>query len=279
MPQARELSSRLAAVLFLFAYTGLSAGPVPGDERSGDQIRLAQASGGTLVLPNPANKLVTLSPHLAELVFAAGAGEYLQATVAFSDYPPEVATLPLVGDAFRIDAERIHLISPDLVLAWQSGNPAPAISQLSELGLNVWSIEITEPREIARVLDDIGRATGKSGPAGKAAQDVLRRIERLESGYTDARAIPYFYQVAASPLFTITGEHLISRSLALCGGENVFGKLGGLAPQVSAESVLLSNPLLMIAPDVDGSDPLAHWMSWPRLRAVEQGNLLLLPAD
>ena len=48
-----------------------------------------------------ARRIVTLSPHLAELVYAAGAGAYLVGASDFTDFPAEAAQVPRVGDAFR----------------------------------------------------------------------------------------------------------------------------------------------------------------------------------
>ena len=103
-------------------------------------VELTQADGSALVLEQPAARLVTLSPHLAELDFAAGAGDRLLATVAYSEYPPRAGDLPRVGDAFRLDIESIVALRPDLVVAWESGNPRAAVEQLRTLGLRVWTI-------------------------------------------------------------------------------------------------------------------------------------------
>jgi len=245
-----------------------------------DPIILLQADGGELELRAPASRLITLSPHLAELVFAAGAGALLVATVAYSNFPPEVADLPLVGDAFRIDIERIHQLKPDLILAWQSGNPPTALSQLEQLGFSVWTMEILQPGEIADSVQAIGRASGTETHAAEVAQNLRDRITQLRKSLAQRQPVSYFYQVAAQPLYTVNGQHLISRGLALCAGENVFAELPGLAPQIGLEAVLLADPMALIAPEIsDQTDPLAQWAAWPRLRAVQQGNQLLLPAD
>lgn len=256
----------------------LAVSPAPADEPN--PIALPQAGGGELVLEAPATRLVTLSPHLAELVFAAGAGDLLAATVAYSDYPPAASNLPRVGDAFRIDAERIHLIDPDLVIGWQSGNPAEALSHLSDLGFNVWVLEILTPGGIAEAVEAIGRATGTQATARDVSRDLQARIGRLAHRYAERRPVRYFYQVAARPLYTVNGEHLISRGLGLCAGENIFADLTGLAPQLGLEAVLLADPEALIAPRIEGQEnPLEHWKAWPRLQAVRKENLLLLPAD
>lgn len=245
-----------------------------------EPIRLPQAGGGELVLEAPAQHLVTLSPHLTELVFAAGAGHLLAAVVAYSDFPPEAADLPQVGDAFRIDTERVQLLEPDLVLGWQSGNPRGALAHLADLGFPVWRIEIRRPEEIADVIDQIGQATGTRENAGAEAAALRRRLATLQRRYAGRDAVSYFYQISEQPLYTVNGEHLISRGLALCGGANVFADLPGLAPQIGVEAVLVADPQALIAPQLEGlANPLAHWKAWPRLRAVRQNHLFLLPAD
>lgn len=243
------------------------------------EIELEQADGSRLVLAGPAQRLLTLSPHLAELAYAAGAGEHLLATVEYSEYPPAAARLPRVGDAFRLDVERILSLRPDLVVAWQSGNPQAALEQLERLGLKVWTVEIRQPREIADILESFGRASGETATAARAAEQFRNRLDALSRRYSGAAPLRYFYQVAARPLFTISGEHLISRGLALCGGVNIFNDEPGLAFQVAHEAVIGADPEAIFAPWLEGQAPLAEWRSWPELPAVRQQALLLLPAD
>lgn len=243
-------------------------------------VTLPQADGSTLILPRPATSLITLAPHLTELVFAAGAGGQVIATVEYSEYPAAAASIPRIGDAFRLDLERILTFKPDLVIAWQSGNPQPAIARLQSLGMPVWTIEIRHPEQIATTLEWLGQATGNVETAQLAAQQARRTLEALSSQYAGLAPVSYFYQIAANPLYTINGQHLISGSLELCGGVNIFQHESGLAPQVSNEAVIAADPQVVLAPATPTQDdPLAYWRDWPRMRAVATGALFLLPAD
>ena len=263
--------ARLGLILFLAA-AGIPA--------YGSEIELLQADGSRLTLDATAERIITLSPHLAELAWAAGAGEKLIATVAFSEYPRKVLELPRIGDAFRLDIERIVALDPDLVVAWDSGNPRSAIGQLKTLGIPVWSVEIRQPAAIADTLEALGRAAGTAGTARPAAKSLRRRLASLAASYGDAAPVSYFYQVDSRPLFTINGQHLISRGLALCGGHNIFADEPGLAFQASYESVIAANPDALFAPYPDGDeDPLEFWRDWPAMQAVQRDALFLLPAD
>ena len=231
-------------------------------------------------LPAPAERIITLAPHLAELVFLAGAGDRLIATVEYSNFPAEVTDLPRIGDAFRFDLEQIMALKPDLVIAWDSGNPAAALNAMEDLGLHVWRTEVSTLPDMSILLQAIGEVTEQQTSANAAVSALEKRIDHLRTQYSDAANISYFYQVAERPLYTVSSKHLISHGLAICGAENVFADLTTLAPQISPEAVISANPDVLIAGRLDNSDqPLAHWLSWSQLKAVKKEALIYLPAD
>lgn len=248
--------------------------------RSFAGISLPQANGSSLELAAPADRLITLSPHLTELVFAAGAGKHLVATVAYSEYPQAAAKLPRIGDAFRIDVERVLTLAPDLVIAWDSGNPRQAIARIVSLGIPVWSVEIREPDEIADVIKAIGDASGRTQAAGVAAANFQSKLNKLSRRYSSRQMLDYFFQIDDKPLYTINGQHLISKGLSLCGGHNIFHDLPGLAFQVTHESVIVADPVAMFAPVRENEpNPFAIWLDWPSMQAVRENALFTLPAD
>ncbi len=250
------------------------------EQSSSASVNLLQANGETLTLPGPAGSIVALAPNLAELVFAAGAGGNLKAVVEYSNFPEQVAQIPRVGDAFRIDLERIIELKPDLVIAWKSGNPQTALQKLQKLGIRVWQIEITRPEEVADVVENISRAAGTPDIGKAVALQLRNRLVHLQEQNADKIPLSFFYQIAPRPLYTINDQHIISRSLAICGGYNVFSDLSSLAPQVSREAVVIADPQVMIAPKTVGEPPaLLAWRDWPQLQAVRNEAMLYLPAD
>jgi iron complex transport system substrate-binding protein len=270
---ARVTPGQLLLVLFLsFGLTGAQA--------SVADIKLIQANGTILALAKPAERIITLAPNLAELVFAAGAGDHLKAVVEYSNFPEPVKAIPRVGNAFRIDLEGIVALNPDLVIAWKSGNPQTALQKLEQLGITVWQVEIARPEQIADTVESISDAAGTQLTGHPYAQQLRNTLTKLLRQNAKKTPVTYFYQIAARPLYTINGQHIISRSLAVCGGVNVFSELPTLAPQISRESVILTNPEAMIAPASSSEAPaLGHWQDWPRLSAVRNKSMLYLPAD
>ena len=120
----------------------------------------------------PARRIVSLSPHLTELAFDAGAGSRLAGAVEYSDYPPEAQRLPRVGDAFRIDREALASLRPDLVLAWAGGTPAATVEQLRADGYRVVLIETRTPEEVAQALELIAELAGTAEAAASRAAEL-----------------------------------------------------------------------------------------------------------
>lgn len=227
--------------------------------------------------------IVTLSPHLAELTYAAGAGERLVGTVEFSDFPAEARQLPRVGDAFRVDYEAIAGLRPDVVLAWGSGNPPQTLHRLESLGYRITVIEPEQLEDIASQLELIGELAGTEAVAQPAAAQFRERLRGLRQRYSDARPLRAFVQLSARPYFTVTDRHFIGQGLAVCGGENVFGALSGITASVSVEAILEAAPEVIVASAVGGAAAvqaeLAPWREWPGLPAARGGHLYAIDAD
>ena len=107
-------------------------------------------------------RVVTLAPGLTELVFEIGAGDLLVGVSAWSDYPREVLELPVVGDAFSVDHERLAMLHPDLLLVWESGTPVHTVDELRRLGYDVAVIRTRGLADIGPALRQIGALVGRS---------------------------------------------------------------------------------------------------------------------
>jgi iron complex transport system substrate-binding protein len=241
-------------------------------------IRVTDDRGAILRLARPARRLVALSPHGAELVFAAGAGSRLVGVTAFSDYPPAAVHIPRIGDATRLNRERLLVLHPDLAVAWPSGNRPQDLAWLEQRGIPLYRSDPTTLDGIAKDLLDLGQLTGSS-EAAPAADRFSQRLARLRHRYAALPRHPVLYQVWPSPLITLGASHLVSRVLGLCGGTPLFPQLTELAPSVSREAVLLADPYAIVAdPSPPGTDPFAQWRRWPNLDAVAHGRLIEIPA-
>jgi iron complex transport system substrate-binding protein len=224
-------------------------------------------------------RVVTLAPHLAELVFAAGAGDTLVAVSAYSDHPDEVAALPVIGDAFVVDQELLALIEPDILLAWESGTPRHVVTELENQGYRVEVIRTRSLEDVALALEAIGQLTGFAATAGQAAAGYRQGLSVLARLYSDIESISVFYQIQKRPLYSVNGDHYVSELIGLCGGQNIFSDLVNLAPLVSVEAVIERNPEILLVSSDSEENALNEWDRWPDMAANRFGNRYVIQAD
>lgn len=229
-------------------------------------------------LPAAAKRIVSLAPNITEVVYAAGAGDKLVGTVEFSDYPAAARQLPRVGSYARVDVEAIAALKPDLVLAWDSGNPPASVAQLRKLKIPVFVVEPKHIADIARDIERYGQLAGTGTAAQAAAAAFRQRLAALQTRYAGRAPVRIFYQVWDEPLMTVNGKQIISDVIRLCGGENIYAALPAIAPTVSVESVLAENPDVIVAGGMGESNAgwLDQWRRWPRLKATARGQLFFI---
>ena len=246
-----------------------------------DKITVQDDAQHTITLPHPAHRIISLAPHVTELLFAAGAGPYVIGVSAYSDYPPAVKQLPSVGDSNALDAERIIALKPDLVVAWNSGNSASQLATLRAIGIPVFESEPHDFATIASSMERLSKLAGTEDIGKPAAAAFRARLAVLAKTYQKRPKVRVFYQIWKRPLMTLNDHHLVSSAIRLCGGENIFGKLPQLAPTVSTEAVLEANPEVIFAADGNNAanDDNSSWRRFPSLPAVAHNNLFALTPD
>jgi iron complex transport system substrate-binding protein len=237
--------------------------------------------GNEIKLEKPAGRIVSLAPHLTELLYDAGAGAKLVGAAEYSDYPEAAKALPRVANNASVNLEALLALQPDLVVAWPSVGTGKAIERIAELGVPVFRSEPRELEDIAATLERLGALAGTSAQADRAAAAFRARAADLRRRYSDRPRVRVFYEIWDRPLQTVNGEHLISKVIRLCGGENVFASLPLIAPEIDREAVLRANPEVIVGSGSDGTRPdwLDKWKAFPGLLAAAKGQLYTLPAD
>ena len=220
---------------------------------------------------NYPQRVITVAPHLAEMVMVAGGESRLVGISAFSGSLPALKNLPIISDARSIDLERIKTLKPDLILIWEVGTPATQQAALKKLFEKTdTKIVAVNPRSLNDIKKDIltiGKLLGTETIANQAADDYGKKLTSLKDHYQKSHTISVkvFYQVWAQPLMTINRDHLIGDIIKTCGAEQLFANEQLLVPTVSREAVAQANPDLIIA-GVDNPQVKPDWSMWKNLK-------------
>lgn len=222
-------------------------------------------------------RIVSLTPHLTELLFAIGAGDRIVATDDASDYQPEVKRLPQVANYRSINLEALLAQKPDLIVAWRSAQ-SRMLAPVEQLGIPVFYSEPTDFASLATEMRALGKTLGVEQAANVEADAYLARLAALGQRYGKPKHIKVFYQLWNPPLTSVSGNAWPAQAIELCGGENVMAAARTPYPQVSLEQVIKANPALILAGSQD-PDALRHWQQWPNLDAVRHQRLRLINSD
>lgn len=264
--------SRMAAMSLLVALCG---------QQALASVQVTDDTGQTLTLAAPARRIVVLAPHLTEDLFAIGAGAQLVGVVDYSDYPAAALAVTRVGGYSGFDLERIRAQRPDLIVAWQGGNPVQQLERLKALRIPTYYDDSRTLADVPRALRRLGLLTGHPAGGEAAARQFETRIHTLRHQYASKPPVRVFFQIWSNPLLTINREQIISDAITLCGGVNVFAGLTGKVPTVDEEAVRVANPQLIVTTPgpQKGEQPLARWQRWPAMAAVSRQQLKTLPPD
>jgi iron complex transport system substrate-binding protein len=255
---------RFIAVLFVFVIAKANA------------VSAVDSDGRRVSLAAPAQRIISLAPHVTEQLFAAGAGAKLVAASEYSDYPEEAKSLPRVASSGTVNLEMVLALKPDLVVAWRLEATAAALARLESLGVPVF---YSEPRRLAHIpamIEALGELAGTGAAAKPLAASLRKELARLDAAYRGRRPVSVFYQISERPLMTLGGGHFVSDAIALCGGRNIFADAAVMAPVVNVESVLAADPEAILAGHAEWHD---YWRRFAGLRAVQANNLFAVSVN
>lgn len=260
----RLASSAACALVLLFAAAAQAA--VTATDDSGRQVVLARTP----------ERIVSLAPGATEMLFAAGAGERVIATVEYSDEPPAARRVPRIGDSSAVDIERLVALRPDVVVIWPRGGNPSQIEKVARLGFPLYHQQADALADLPDSLRRLGALANTRDTAEQAAREIETRLAQLASRYSRTGRVPVFLQIWDRPVYTVGGTHLMSDALTLCRARNVFSDLREPALAVDIEAVIARNPevIVAVAPPGVAGGWLADWRRFPDLKAVRHGRLV-----
>ncbi|MCD8504117.1 MAG: helical backbone metal receptor [Burkholderiaceae bacterium] len=197
-----------------------------------------------LAIASP-SRIVTLTPHATELVFAAGAGDQIVGTVDSSDFPESAKSVTRIGDGLNTSAEQIIALKPDWVVGW----PSPLLQQLKSLGIQTFESNPASLEAISQEVLQLGKTFGTEEQAQAWQGNFSRELDELNQLNNPKTVKPVRVVVLASSdgQFVIGRHALINDALARCGAVNPFAQTQAAAPQTSAESLIAAKPDVIIS--------------------------------
>ncbi len=208
-----------------------------------------------------AERILALSPHACEILYAIGAGKEIVGAVDYCDWPPEAARIPRTGNYLGVNAEAALRLKPTLVVAFNAADPG--LIPLKRQGVRVVS---SNPRNLNDILSDIRRIGEASGRTPEAVALVARLKKRIAAvrDRSPKRKLSAFYEIWPRPLLTPGRDSFLTDVMERAGFHNIFADVPGESVRVNLEGIIRARPMVVIVPDEKRNiaERRAYWRKW-----------------
>ncbi len=229
--------------------------------------------------------IITMSPNITETVFALGQGDRVIAVSSYSDYPPEVKSLPVVGGYIDPNLEKITMLAPGLIIL--PGQHEKVADLAKQNGIPVLHAHMDNLATIQSGIERIGDALGcpdKAAALWNRIQGELDAVRNAVAGLPQPKVLLINTRSShdLNNLFTVGNKSFLSEMLDVAGGENIFGDQATDYFEASKESVVLRAPDIIIefhAGENLSKEELQRyrddWNALPSLPAVEHDRIYM----
>ena len=241
---------------------------------------------GATPLPNQADRIVSMSPNLTEILFALGLGDKIVGVTLYSDYPPSAAEKPRVGTFWQPNIEAVIAAKPDLVITLGFNQQRNLAERLRRLGYNSLTLNIEKISELFEAIKRIGAATGKQREANTLVCDIRKKLDNLSALVSTYDRLRVLWIVQREPLRVAGRDTFVNEMIELAGGENAIGPTVHKYPPIGAELVYARGADVIIEPAMRQEDlvgqqdrALKHWSKFKNVPAVKSKRVYVIDGD
>jgi iron complex transport system substrate-binding protein len=264
-------------------------------------------------------RIVSFLPSATEMVCALGLGDRLMGVTHECDYPPEIASKPIVVRSvlpiesmtqpeidvavtqrlrdglslYRVDEALMRQIGPDLIVTQDlcqvcapSGNEVSQLLKVLPSNPQILWLTPTCLEQIFDNLRELGAATGRLETAETLIADGRARLGKVEAAARAASSRPrVFCMEWMDPVYCC--GHWVPEMVRIAGGIDQLGREGTDSVRVPWEEILQWKPeVLIVMPcgfdlvkAADQAKMLASYPGWADLPAVRNGRAYAVDAN
>ena len=201
-------------------------------------------------------RIVCLSKHLTEMVFALGKGHDIVAVDLSSTYPDSAKLLKTVGYHRALSPESIISMNPDLVIHSNDIGPENVLPQITKAGLNIKAFGGANTIDSAKLLlKELGKFFGREAKADSIiktmSEGIARAADTLKAmNVKDSlKVMIIHFGLRNNNYFVMSGRNGVGDKMLRLAGCTPALYDGKAAREMSAEAVALANPDIIVATD------------------------------
>ena len=232
-----------------------------------------------------AERVISLSPSVSEIIAGLGAFRSVVAVCRFCDYPPEVEALPRLGGWENPKLEQVVALQPNLVIMTEA--QAPLIqNQLQMLGIQTLVVPSQSVEHAFTAIKRIGDALGCAEQAESLIAQTKGTLDEVRSRtklLPRPRVLCVVDRVPGTlrDLYVATKGSFLEELIEIAGGEALSPTNEAGYGKMSKEAVMSLNPEVIIdmvqgARDRLNENPLDVWLQLSGIHALQNGRIFLM---
>jgi iron complex transport system substrate-binding protein len=250
-------------------------------------VSVRRSDGQDLVVEQPVERIVSLSPGATEIIYALGAESRLAGVDNQADYPEAARNFQPKVDAFEPNVEAIAALDPDLVIV--ANDSSGIVGALDRLDIPVLYLDLdTEVKSIDDVFGQIGligRLTGTEERAIGIITDLSARRDAIEDALeglpqTDG---PTVYHELDDTFYSVSDQTFIGNLYRTLKARNIARDGGGVAyPQLTQEAIIAENPEIIVLADEEFGvtiESVRQRPGWASMDAVRENRIYAIDPD
>lgn len=186
-------------------------------------------------------RIISLVPSLTELLIDLGLGNQLVGRTRFCVHPKEkVEKVPIVGGTKNPRLDKIHEISPDLIIANKEENRPEDITALQD-DFEIRLTDIATIEDALITIHEFGRLFRVVDKANQLITDIQKRLDERP----DEAELRTAYMIWKDPWMTVGHDTYIHDVMKHWNLTNVFGGESRY-PKIDLEELKTHNPDLIL---------------------------------
>ena len=201
-----------------------------------------------------AERVVTLSPSINEIVFALGEGENVLANTSFCDFPLESKSIKKIGGYNSISLEKILEVNPSVVIGQDYDEKLN--SNLKDLGIKTLIFKTNTISSIKNTINELGIFFKQEEKAKELTSNIDNSLSSLTSIVQNQKILIVISpQKSLSSQIYVTGNFLYFEDIIKASGnKNAFYSTNQAQPVVNTEKIIAMNPdiIVLLTPFLEG---------------------------
>ncbi len=233
---------------------------------------------GLLGSAQQVKRVISLTPSITENIYLIGAKSKLVGCTSYCTQAVKDG-VEQTGSTVNVNIEKVFALKPDIVLTMKLTKDQD-VAAMRKLGIKVEVMETPKTFDgICEQTLHIAKLVGATEEADKVVSSAKASVDAIRKKSANTNKSKIFFQIGASPIFTVLQNTYMDDFITICNGENIANGMN--KGTITRESVLVKNPdvIVIAAMGGFGVEEQKVWNTYKGMSAVKKEKVFIISSE